>query len=245
MWNRKLLLSIPRGISKYGHAVEWEHFLQNRKETFGILNPLHNEEKGYLKNLITYRNVNRVSLIVAIAGFYSFIFSAFWFPLFVLGLVLFITGWCLRIKYWRCPFCGIGLPWRESNIRYCPSCGKKLDLWYLKRPPPGGLLCCQTTQKIFRKNIQKLLTKQGVYGIICHTRKEDTFTYSHLWRMEWRVNMRKLASVFLAVAMLWSCSFTAFAYTYSDIAGSPALVSDTDSLEHMRSIQNLTTSKCR
>ncbi len=43
--------------------------------------------------------------------------------------------------------------------------------------------------------------------------------------------MRKLASVFLAVAMLWSCSFTAFAYTYSDIAGSPALVSDTDSLE--------------
>ena len=44
----------------------------------------------------------------------------------VAGVLLLAAGALLKVCYWRCPHCGMLLPPREGNIRYCPYCGGKL-----------------------------------------------------------------------------------------------------------------------
>ena len=42
------------------------------------------------------------------------------------GVALILVGGVIVLLFWRCPHCGMGLPTREGNIRYCPHCGGKL-----------------------------------------------------------------------------------------------------------------------
>ena len=42
------------------------------------------------------------------------------------GIVIIIIGFLIRIIFYRCPQCGVSIPWRPLNIKHCPNCGKKL-----------------------------------------------------------------------------------------------------------------------
>lgn len=44
----------------------------------------------------------------------------------ILGIVMIIIGFLIRIIFYRCPQCGAMIPWRPLNIKHCPNCGKKL-----------------------------------------------------------------------------------------------------------------------
>lgn len=44
----------------------------------------------------------------------------------ILGIVIIIIGFLIRIIFYRCAQCGAMIPWRPLNIKHCPNCGKKL-----------------------------------------------------------------------------------------------------------------------
>jgi rubrerythrin len=43
-----------------------------------------------------------------------------------LGIVIIIIGFLVRVIFYRCPECGVMIPWRPLNVKHCPNCGKKL-----------------------------------------------------------------------------------------------------------------------
>ena len=42
------------------------------------------------------------------------------------GIVIIIIGFLIRIIFYRCPQCGVMIPWRPLNVKHWPNCGKKL-----------------------------------------------------------------------------------------------------------------------
>ena len=44
----------------------------------------------------------------------------------ILGIVIIIIGFLVKVIFYRCPECGVMIPWRPLNVKHCPNCGKKL-----------------------------------------------------------------------------------------------------------------------
>ncbi len=79
-----------------------------------------------LKNVFKFRKIAFIclgaSLLFLALGGISIVFAIF-------GIGLLISFFVLNLKYWKCPYCGVGFELRHSKMdgsNYCPSCGKKL-----------------------------------------------------------------------------------------------------------------------
>jgi hypothetical protein len=43
-----------------------------------------------------------------------------------IAIIIIIIGFLVRVIFYRCPECGVMIPWRPLNVKHCPNCGKKL-----------------------------------------------------------------------------------------------------------------------
>ena len=46
----------------------------------------------------------------------------------ILGIVIIIIGFLVRVIFYRCPECGVMIPWRPLNVKHCPNCGKNYSI---------------------------------------------------------------------------------------------------------------------
>ena len=44
----------------------------------------------------------------------------------IIIIIIIIIGFLVRVIFYRCPECGVMIPWRPLNVKHCPNCGKKL-----------------------------------------------------------------------------------------------------------------------
>ena len=41
-------------------------------------------------------------------------------------VIIIIIGFLVRVIFYRCPECGVMIPWRPLNVKHCPKKKKKL-----------------------------------------------------------------------------------------------------------------------
>ena len=83
------------------------------------------KEKTLREHAIMVENLVFIGVVLLILSKYLSESALFW-PLFLGGLGLGITGTVYQFKYHKCPSCRCQLPIYRKGIQFCPQCGKPL-----------------------------------------------------------------------------------------------------------------------
>ncbi len=78
-----------------------------------------------------YKTANLLGYIFILLGIVLFGISIIYFQSNVNigtigGIIIIVSGFFVRIIFFRCPQCGAMIAWRPLNIKHCQNCGQKL-----------------------------------------------------------------------------------------------------------------------